>query len=648
VQNPIGSPERHARILSALYVAVLLVLTEIVFMRPGFLTGGKALLGIDYDQMHIRRIIFARDALFGPLHTLPAWYPREMLGAPFAANVQSFPWIPTRLLLFLFDPTAAYAPAIAIAAALSAVFAWLFCRRMGLSRIASVTAAWTFACAGFFSSRVMAGHLPLLEAYPALPLLLWLTDRALEKKRRLDLVWLAVACACVVSAGHPQIPAYSVAAALFYAAWKVRGRSLAQITAVIVLGCGLTLALWWPMLSLIGRSTRILHLAAPDNDLSLPWGRVLALVVPGIDGWQDPIDLAKQHPFEGYPTYAYFWDTASYIGILPLVAIVAFMIGCLSRMQLPGPRWRFLTLLGVGSFLLSLPLAAPLLHLLPGTLLRSPARLLYLSTFCVSVALGAAVDVLLRRNQTLLNALVIVLLGAHFADLNRFDRHFVQEFPRGRPALPFDATVSRETGDARIAEERDEDLLWYEDRFDDAGGFDSILLADYYRAVHALAGEPPDLNEQVIEASELPVHALEATGVRFVMTSQTRTDLEAAGRSGPAILYRVKNPAPRAEFFGNGSLTYSRPSSDEIVLTTAANEAGFARVLETFDPGWSATLDGAWTPLTPWNGFALSVAVPAGHHTVRLTYRTPGRTTGEILSLLSLGGLIFLVFKASH
>lgn len=39
------------------------------------------------------------------------------------------------------------------------------------------------AGAGFFASRVMAGHLPLLEAYPALPQLLWLVDRAVKRSR---------------------------------------------------------------------------------------------------------------------------------------------------------------------------------------------------------------------------------------------------------------------------------------------------------------------------------------------------------------------------------------------------------------------------------------------------------------------------------
>ncbi len=115
---------------------------------------------------------------------IAAWYPHELLGAPFAANLQNFPLIPTRLILLLLDPSVAYAVGVAIAAALAALFTYLYCRRLGLSEVASITAGWTFACAGYFGCRVTAGHLPLLEAYPALPLLLWLAERALDPRRR--------------------------------------------------------------------------------------------------------------------------------------------------------------------------------------------------------------------------------------------------------------------------------------------------------------------------------------------------------------------------------------------------------------------------------------------------------------------------------
>ena len=97
---------------------------------------------------------------------LPGWYPREMLGTPFSANLQNFPWIPTHWPLLLFDPYKAYAAGIGMAAGLAALFTYLFCRRAGLSPIGAAAAGWTFASAGVFSAHVMVGHLVNLEGYP--------------------------------------------------------------------------------------------------------------------------------------------------------------------------------------------------------------------------------------------------------------------------------------------------------------------------------------------------------------------------------------------------------------------------------------------------------------------------------------------------
>jgi hypothetical protein len=687
---------------SVLAIAGLVGLTEAVYLRLDILRGAATLFGSDYEELHVRRIAFAREALFGARHTLPGWYPHEVLGSPFAANLQSFPWIPTRLALLLLDPSIAYAAGIAIAAALSAIFTYLFVRRAGLSRTAAVASGWTFACAGYFASRVMAGHLPLLEAYPALPLLLWLVDRALAPERaprtRFDLGVLALCTTCVVVAGHPQLPAYSVAAALLYTAFggwgAVRNWARARVAAAIALGVGLSLAVWWPMLQLLARSTRLLRLDAPDNDVVMPYQRLLALIIPGIDGWGQPVALADSHPFGGYPNNSYFWDTASYVGLLPLIAIAALLAGCAIKKRLPHARWIFLSCLGIAAFICSLPVAEPLLHALPGTLLRSPARLLYVSTFCAAVALGASVDAMRRSrwpaSPAFRSGLVIAALSLHFADLWGFSRRFIEVTPRENRPPMFQSALDRELGEGRIAQERTSDILPDKDRYGDAGGFDSIFLARFYRAYLALADSPAGLNRQWIDASKLPLKALEATGVKFVVTSATRADLQLVSATEDANLYRVADPAPWARFVpqagakfvteqqipaafaadpatrlwlpaGSGPISadpvrdpsiapritsYSRPSSDEILLRAFSGQAGFVHVLEAYDPGWSATVDEVEAALIPANGFTIATPVPPGTHTIRLRYRTPGRTAGAALSLVSLGLLTVLLIAA--
>jgi hypothetical protein len=425
-----GKPTGRGR--SWISIAVLLLLTEAVYIRPGFVVGGESLFGMDYVWLHVHRIRFAQGALFGPGHFLPAWYPRELLGAPFLANLQSFPWIPTRLILLCFSPSAAYAAGVAIAAALAALFTYLFCRRAWLSEIGAVAAAWTFACAGFFASRVMVGHLPLLEAYPSLPLLLWLGDRAIAPDRTRyaarDLAMAALASACVVAAGHPQLPAYSLAAAALYIMLRGQGWQRLNVVFAMGLGAGTTLVIWWPMLLLLRRSTRVLPLASPSNDVGVPLHRLAALIRPGIDGWPETMGLTHQNLFQGYPNDAYFWDTCAYVGLLPVLVLVVLLLRSMVRRRLPVMPCSFLTAMGGGALLFSVILSQPLRALIPGTLFRSPARLLYLSTFAAAVALGFAVTAF--QNSNLLrprarHAILACCLIFHALDLGGFARLFV-------------------------------------------------------------------------------------------------------------------------------------------------------------------------------------------------------------------------------
>ena len=186
-----------------------------------------ALHGTDFAILHARRLRYAQEALLGPLHTLPGWYTRELGGTPFWSNIQNFPLIPTRLPLLLMEPANAFGAGVQMAAVLAAVFTYLYGRRLGLGSVAAAAGGWTFAAAGFFASRVMAGHLPLLEAYPALPLLLWLAEVNLQSpsedpRRWLKLLAVSLASCSVALAGHPQIPIYSLLAAGLYILWRGR------------------------------------------------------------------------------------------------------------------------------------------------------------------------------------------------------------------------------------------------------------------------------------------------------------------------------------------------------------------------------------------------------------------------------------------
>lgn len=687
--------------LLALSLAVLAV-----YLPWGVLKGG-VLFGADAFTLHVRRLEFARAHLFGDAPTLPAWYPREFLGTPFWSNLQNFPLIPTRLPLLLVDPWPAHGVGVNLAAVLAAAFTFLLGRRLGLGRLASATAGWTFACCGYFASRVMAGHLPLLEAYPALPLLLWLVERFAAADAplsfRLRLLALGLATGALMLAGHPQLPVYAVGAALLYLPVRLPWRTAAAAVAAMTAGVGCAAFALYPMALLIGRSTRVLPLASSPNDVWLPPWRLKAIVVPWVDGAPEMVAHAGPGPFTR-ADHAVFWDTVNYVGWLPLAAAAVITIRLVITRRLPTSPWLFIAVLGAAALLLALP--RPWADGPGGgwTLLRSPARQTYFTVFALALAAGAAVDLLLRARAQLPRGAAVAAAGAisvllvlHAVDLGKHARAFVVATDRPQdPDVP--SALAHAVGDGRIAYDSTiVDPL--NRRFEDVGVFDSILLARPYRALLALAGLPPQTNRQLLSGSDLGPRALAWSGVKVVMT--TRSDLALPVlQPGELTIYSVPDALPRAGFvpaaavrfaddeavlreFRKGlsprpdqmflppaargaaapaptapgaaaagataaraAITYRRPGSDRIEVDVTAPVEGYVRVLETPDAGWSATVDGQPAELLVADAFVSAVPVGPGRHQVLMTYRTPGVGTGLALTAVGAAALAAVVWAA--
>ena len=79
-----------------------------------------------------------------------------------------------------------------------------------------------------------------------------------------------------------------------------------------------------------------------------------------------------------------------------------------------------------------------------------------------------------------------------------------------------------------------------------------------------------------------------------------------------------------------------------MVETDAATPA-YLVLSDTFDPGWSATVDGRPAPIRPAYVAFRAVYLPAGTHTVVFTYRPAGFELGLVLSGC---GIVFSGFSS--
>jgi hypothetical protein len=666
---------------------------------PPAILPGMEQAAADYRDLHERRMEFARQSILTAPDSLPAWYSREALGTPFWSNVQNFPFIPNRLLiLFSMDPQAPYtfATAVTLAALLTSLFTYFYCRRIGFIPPAAAASGWTFACCGYFIARITVGHLPLLEAFWGLPLLLWIVESLTQRRNQarpigLWLYALAASCMCLALAGHPQLPFYALVCGAVYVVVRSGVHKSLRLLFVMALGFGCAAFAVLPATMLIARSTRTLSLSAANNDLALPYARLLGFFFPWADGVPPPLKEAAANMFHGYPRGDYFWDTFCYIGWMPWLAMVLILFwNNPGATKLPVSVRRFLIAIGILGIVLALPFVQAITSQMPGTMLRSPARLLYLTEFALAIVMGAAIDRIARNASKLLIWTVLpAVLIVHVIDLAKHNRRFIMIVPSfSESETNRLATLLQTVGNDRAA--IDYSATTRVNRtVDDVGFFDSIILARPYLWLMDSTGAPAGFNSQLLNGSDISEPALAAADVKLLVTYLNRRDLVLQERVGKLNIFKINSSTERAQFFDldhvryasrdeihrqlrnqpfslpttlflplearssriennspdeSATVEYRRPSSDEIQCSVATPKAGFVRIIESWDPGWSATLDNQPISTYPAMDALLAIEVPAGRHSIRLNYHTPGAYAGLGISGVCTFTLIVFIW----
>jgi hypothetical protein len=333
----------------------------------------------------------------------------------------------------------------------------------------------------------------------------------------------------------------------------------------------------------------------------------------------------------------------------------------------------------------------------PVVIFRSSSRLLYFTEFALALALAAVLDRLFAAGASgkakFATGIAIALLGMHVFDLGHHAMAYVRVMPL--PLVPpglLDPFLPAVGPDERVAIDHAM-LAEFNRSRDDVGFYDPLMPAHTYQALMALAGYKDLPSTELFDGSSLNGAALEQLGVKLVLTPRDKPEMRLVRRISTWKLYLANDPVPRATFVSgdrvryladaeilealrtggfdlrNGMLlpsdgpapgsrvaessdrsagvasrlTLRRASSDDVSIDVETPVAGFARLSESWDAGWSAFLDGRPAELVRAEGFLMAVRVPQGAHVVRFVYATPGRAAGaaaSIVSLCALAGLL--------
>jgi hypothetical protein len=321
---------------------------------------------------------------------LPAWDPHVLAGFPLLAAVQAAVFYPPTWLGIVLSDAAFWNLMTWLHLALAGLFAEAWLRRgLGLERRAALVGALVFSLGGFLYTRVAAGHVNYVWAYPWGAAALWRIERFLAGPSLRRAVLLAPTVVLLALAGVPQLAfATGLVVAARLAHFLVAGEGEPRARICATAGAAATLAagtlLGAPqLLPTLELTTQIQRLAAAQRGFattfSLPPEGLLTLLAPRVFG-----DAAGTRYWGRW----FLWETCGYVGAATLVLVP--MGGGTHRQR------RFWIGVALAAVLVALgryaPFFAALETLVPGvSWFRGPARYLYVFTLALAAlaAMGA-------------------------------------------------------------------------------------------------------------------------------------------------------------------------------------------------------------------------------------------------------------------
>ncbi|MEO8393237.1 MAG: YfhO family protein, partial [Chloroflexota bacterium] len=256
---------------------------------------------------------------------LPLWNSLNGAGTPLFANYQSSLLYPLSWIGFVLP----LAQTMSITAVLHLFIAgwgmWRFTGELKFSSVGSGVSALAFGMTAYLMARL--GTYPVVQAAAWLPWMLWATLRILDTGRPRSAGLLALFTALLLLAGHAQTAWYSLLLTGLFAVWwtifhrPIRWPRLAIVVGCMALGAGIAALQLLATAELLRQSQRS---GGVDFDYAMNYSyapaRILNMFAPDVFG--TPAN-------ETYITGGAFFEDAVYVGLIPMIAALAAILGWL-------------------------------------------------------------------------------------------------------------------------------------------------------------------------------------------------------------------------------------------------------------------------------------------------------------------------------
>ncbi|MEK7141811.1 MAG: YfhO family protein [Patescibacteria group bacterium] len=194
-----------------------------------------------------------------------------------------------------------------------------------------------------------------------------------------------------------------------------------------------------------------------------------------------------------------------------------------------------------------------------------------------------------------------------------------------------------------------------------ATGYDTMILRPYYEFIDASNGKTsPSILEHDVQIPYLNVFskATDLLNIKYILHPRGYDPL--FGTKDPRFrliredvvrdyrLYENTTVLPRFYFADNkeGRVEIEKYSPNEIILSTQSTVGATLMSSEMYYPGWEGFVDGNKVDVIKVNNTFRALFVPAGPHTVLYRYNPRIFAIGGVITLITVGIMVFLWKKS--
>lgn len=688
---------------------------------------------------------------------MPLWNPYSGAGAPLLANYQSALLYPPHLLYFVYAGPAMMGWIGMLHIVWAGLGMWALTGRFGLSAFGRGLAALCYPLSSTSIARF--GTFPMVEAAAWLPWLLFAVDGLITQATLRRWLLLAIIAAMQLLVGHAQWTFYSWLLVGAYGLWRViHERRTALILVICSTAIGFAILLTAAQLFPTAELQRLSQRADSVTEsfaFNFSYSPVSLITLFNPDFFGNPGDGS-------YVIGGAYFETAAYIGVLPIVLTVVTLLRFRKVLASAAPARRarliFFALVAVITLILAFGNQTPIYPMLyryvpTFNLFQAPARWLLLTVFSLTmiaaetistwettyrgkrnlrlmmacgiglallglllsvimpdatpimrqmargiavlgVLLGLTAELLMsqppkdspRRLQWQLVALIFVAADLVWA--NRVSNPSIYpsfyretcEYPAVQGRLYWDSE-DEQTKVGQVLPFKDYPFtvananafrcsmlpnLNVLDRYHYFNNFDplrpawvetvsgmlnesaAIRQAAQVQAQASLIPENPLLTAMHVDEGDFPRAWIAPRAVIATNTEDARAKMLAADWN-PRTTVILMDQADLSALPTAGetaTVTIADESPQYLVMQTDYPTAGVLYVADTYYPGWEAAIDGQPAPILRANIGFRAVILPAGKHTVEMTYMPSSFRLGVIVSLAALAVFAMLVIIA--